>query len=112
MKKQNPKRYRIEGLGEWGVSEGLVLTNWEEAEFDIKEVIAKHPSIQSCNGMDFGYNDPTCVPQHTLSFLRACEDAGTQPDLFTYPGGGHNMYGRDQIHLHERISRYFDDFLK
>ncbi len=60
----------------------------------------------------FGYNDPTCVPQHTLSFLRACEDAGTQPDLFTYPGGGHNMFGRDQVHLHERISRYFDDYLK
>ncbi|MBQ9560386.1 MAG: DPP IV N-terminal domain-containing protein [Bacteroidaceae bacterium] len=60
----------------------------------------------------FGYNDPTCVPQHTLSFLRACEDAGTQPDLFTYPGDGHNMFGRDQIHLHERITRYFDDYLK
>lgn len=59
----------------------------------------------------FGYNDPTCVPQHTLSFLRACEDAGTQPDLFTYPGDGHNMFGRDQVHLHERITRYFDDFL-
>lgn len=59
----------------------------------------------------FGYNDPTCVPQHTLSFIRACEDAGTQPDLFTYPGGGHNMFGRDQIHLHERITRYFDDYL-
>ncbi len=60
----------------------------------------------------FGYNDPTCVPQHTLSFLRACEDAGTQPDLFTYPGDGHNMFGRDQVHLHERITRYFDDYLK
>ena len=59
----------------------------------------------------FGYNDPTCVPQHTLSFLRACEDAGTQPDLFTYPGDGHNMFGRDQVHLHERITRYFDDYL-
>ena len=60
----------------------------------------------------FGYNDPTCVPQHTLSFIRACADAGTQPDLFTYPGDGHNMFGRDQIHLHERITRYFDDYLK
>ena len=60
----------------------------------------------------FGYNDPTCVPQHTLSFIRACEDAGTQPDLFTYPGDGHNMFGRDQVHLHERITRYFDDYLK
>ena len=60
----------------------------------------------------FGYNDDTCVPQHTLSFIRACADAGTQPDLFTYPSDGHNMFGRDQIHLHERITRYFEDYLK
>lgn len=60
----------------------------------------------------FGYNDPVCVPQHTLSFIRACEDAGTHPDLFTYPGDEHNMMGRDRIHLHEHITRYFEDFLK
>lgn len=59
-----------------------------------------------------GYNDPTCVPQHSLSFIRACEDAGTQPDFFLYPGGEHNMYGKDMIHLHERITRYFEDYLK
>ena len=60
----------------------------------------------------FGYNDPVCVPQHTLSFLRACVDAGTHPDLFIYPGDGHNMMGRDQIHLHEHITQYFEDHLK
>lgn len=59
-----------------------------------------------------GYNDPTCVLQHSLSFLRACEDTGTQPDYFVYPGDGHNMMGHDMVHLHERITRYFDDFLK
>ena len=59
-----------------------------------------------------GYNDPTCVLQHSLSFLRACEDAGTQPDYFVYPGQGHNMMGQDMVHLHERITRYFEDFLK
>ena len=59
-----------------------------------------------------GYNDPTCVLQHNLSFLRACEDAGTQPDYFVYPGDGHNMMGHDMVHLHERITRYFDDYLK
>ena len=59
-----------------------------------------------------GYNDPTCVLQHNLAFLRACEDAGTQPDYFVYPGQGHNMMGKDMVHLHERITRYFDDFLK
>lgn len=59
----------------------------------------------------YGGNDPVCVPQHTLSFIRACIDAGTHPDLFTYPGDGHNMMGTDRIHLHEHISRYFLDFL-
>ena len=59
-----------------------------------------------------GANDPVCVPQHSIAFLRACIDAGTHPDYFIYPGDGHNMAGRDRIHLHERITRYFEDFLK
>ncbi len=59
-----------------------------------------------------GLNDPTCVLQHSLAFLRACEDAGTQPDYFVYPGQGHNMMGKDMVHLHERITRYFEDYLK
>jgi len=60
----------------------------------------------------YGANDDTCVPQHTLSFIRACIDAGTYPDLFTYPGDGHNMFGTDRIHLHEVITRYFEDHLR
>ena len=60
----------------------------------------------------YGGNDPTCVPQHTLSFIRACIDNGTHPDLFVYPGQEHNMRGLDRVHLHEHITRYFDDFLK
>ena len=59
-----------------------------------------------------GANDPVCVPQHSIAFLRACINAGTQPDYFIYPGDGHNMAGRDRIHLHERITRYFEDYLK
>lgn len=60
----------------------------------------------------YGGDDPTCVPQHSLSFIRSCIDAGTYPDLFTYPGQGHNMTGRDRVHLYEKITRYFDDYLK
>ena len=59
-----------------------------------------------------GLNDPTVVPQHAYSFLKACIDAGTQPDFFVYPGQGHNMRGHQSVHLHERITRYFDDYLK
>ena len=59
-----------------------------------------------------GLNDPTVVPQHAYSFLKACIAAGTQPDFFVYPGQGHNMRGHQSVHLHERITRYFDDYLK
>ena len=59
-----------------------------------------------------GYNDPTVVPQHCLSFLKACMEAGTQPDFFAYPGEPHNMRGHSSVHLHERITQYFEDYLK
>ncbi len=59
-----------------------------------------------------GMNDPTCVPQHSLQFLNACAEAGTQPDFFVYPGEGHNMAGHKSVHLHERITQYFEDYLK
>ena len=59
-----------------------------------------------------GYNDNTVVLQHCLSFLDACIKAGTQPDFFAYPGEEHNMRGHASVHLHERITRYFDDYLK
>jgi len=52
-------------------------------------------------------HDDTCVPQHTLSFMKACVDARTYPDLFIYPTHKHNVIGRDRVHLHEKITRYF-----
>ena len=59
-----------------------------------------------------GYNDDTVVPQHCLSFLAECIKAGTQPDFFVYPGQPHNMRGHQSVHLHERITQYFEDYLK
>ena len=59
-----------------------------------------------------GYNDNTVVPQQCLSFLDACIKAGTQPDFFVYPGEEHNMRGHASVHLHERITQYFEDYLK
>ena len=59
-----------------------------------------------------GYNDPTVVPQHCLSFIAECIKSGTQPDFFAYPGEPHNMRGHQSVHLHERITQYFEDYLK
>ena len=59
-----------------------------------------------------GMNDNTVVPQHCLMFLNKCAEVGTYPDFFAYPGEGHNMMGHKSVHLHEMITRYFEDFLK
>ena len=61
MKKNNPRRYKVAGLGEWGIVDGLVYENWEEREFDINKVSAR-PSVKSAFGLDFGYtNDPSAL---------------------------------------------------
>ena len=65
MKEENPRRYSIEGEGNWGISEGLVYENWCELEFDpdaMKQVFTANnvPKYREFHGLDFGYtNDPT-----------------------------------------------------
>lgn len=59
-----------------------------------------------------GLNDPVVLPQHCFTFLKACIGVGTQPDFFVYPGEPHNMRGHQSVHLHDRITQYFEDYLK
>jgi len=61
MKKNNPRRYRVAGLGDWGIVEGLVFENWEEKAFNLDD-IKKIAGIKSGFGLDFGYtNDPSAL---------------------------------------------------
>jgi phage terminase large subunit len=59
MKIRNPRRYRIEGDGEFGIAEGLVYENFVEQEFDYME-ISKRKNAKAVFAIDFGYtNDPS-----------------------------------------------------
>ena len=62
--------------------------------------------------MIHGMNDPVVVPQHAMQFLDECNKADVYPDFYVYPGEGHNMKGHRSVHLHEKITRYFEDYLK
>ena len=75
-------------------------------------LISKAKNLKGKLQIIIGYNDNIVVPQHCLSFLDACIKAGTQPDFFAYPGEEHNMKGHASVHLHERITQYFEDYLK
>lgn len=62
MKIHNPKRYRVAGLGEWGVVDGLVYENVREDRFNKEDVIKNNQDIKPVFGLDFGYtNDPTAL---------------------------------------------------
>lgn len=55
MKKNNPRRYRIEGMGEWGIAEGLIYERVRLESFDVEPLRTK---TKACFGLDFGYTDP------------------------------------------------------
>lgn len=60
MAQNQPQRYRVEGLGEWGVNqEGLVFKNWEVREFNPQDLVAS--GLERRTGSDLGYIDPTTV---------------------------------------------------
>lgn len=68
MKTNNPRRYQVAGLGNWGIVEGLIYENWKEEAYTLitrkeaqegrKGVI--RDNLKTVCGLDFGYtNDPT-----------------------------------------------------
>ena len=65
MELENPKRFEVEGNGNWGICEGTVFYRWEIREFDVNELI-KSGRFETCLGLDFGYtNDPTACLLYT-----------------------------------------------
>jgi phage terminase large subunit len=62
--KKYPRRYQVEGLGDWGITEGLIYNNWRVSAFDWKSMAMQtlngEEVYKTCFGMDFGFStDPT-----------------------------------------------------
>lgn len=61
MKKNNPRRYNVAGLGNWGIVDGLIYENWREEAFTLEQIRQDH-DLKSAFGLDFGYtNDPSAL---------------------------------------------------
>lgn len=64
MRKNNPRRYKVAGLGDWGIVDGLVYERWKEELFNPQSDAFKkeYPNAKSAFGLDFGYtNDPSAL---------------------------------------------------
>lgn len=62
--------------------------------------------------MIHGTSDNTVVWQHSINFLKKCIDENVQVDYFVYPDYEHNVRGKDRVHLMQKITDYFDLYLK
>ena len=60
-----------------------------------------------------GAIDPVVVWEHSLSFVRECVKNNIYTvDYYPYPCHEHNVMGKDAVHLYNKISKYFEDYLK
>ena len=67
MKQNNPRRYRIEGLGEWGISEGLIYSNTERRDIKLQDFVGQR-GYNAFYGLDFGFTDPTAFVGGFINF--------------------------------------------
>lgn len=69
MKSDNPRRYRVAGLGDWGIVDGLIYENWEEQAFTLNDV----KGCKNAFGLDFGYtNDPSAFVVAFVDLDKKC----------------------------------------
>jgi dipeptidyl-peptidase 4 len=59
-----------------------------------------------------GLQDPVVVQQHSVRFVRAAIDKNVQVDYMIYPGHEHNVNGRDRVHLYQKLTDYFMEWLR
>ena len=59
-----------------------------------------------------GAIDDVVVWQHSLSFVDACIEAGVPVDYFPYPRSKHNVHGKWRVHLMQKVTDYFEDYLR
>ena len=69
------------------------------------------PNLKGRLLMIHGTVDDVVVWQHSISYVKKAVDAGKQMDYFMYPGHPHNVLGKDRVHLMNKVTQYFDDFL-
>ncbi|MGQ8336656.1 S9 family peptidase [Sunxiuqinia sp. A32] len=110
-----------------GVAGGPVV-DWEMYEVMYGERYMDHPDdnpdgykssnminhVGNLNGklmLIHGVQDETVVTQHSMKFLRECVKQNKQVDFFAYPIHPHNVRGKDRIHLMDKVSQYFIDYL-
>ena len=79
--------------------------------FEATSLIGKAGNLKGKLLICQGAMDNTVVWQHSLSFIQRCIDLEIPVDYFPYPLAEHNVFGRNRIHLMDKVTQYFEDYL-
>ncbi len=79
--------------------------------FEATSLINKATNLKGKLLICQGAVDDTVVWEHSLSFIQVCIDSGIPVDYFPYPVAQHNVFGRNRIHLMDKVTQYFEDYL-
>ena len=94
MRIRNPRRYQVEGRGEWGIMDGLIYENWEVKDFDLQKIASDKDvkgnfKFRHRFGMDFGWNNPTtCI---------ACYISPAKREIYVFDELYQSKFTNDQI---------------
>lgn len=80
--------------------------------YETANLLTKTKNLKGKLLLIHGTNDATVVWQHSINFLRNAVSENVQVDYFVYPGYEHNVRGKDRVHLMQKITDYFDLYLK
>ena len=81
--------------------------------FELTSLINKATSLKGKLLICQGAVDNVVVWQHSLSFVQECVRNNIHSiDYMPYPTAEHNVYGRDALHLYNKITNYFEDYLR
>ena len=79
--------------------------------FELTSLVNKARNLKGKLLICQGAMDDTVVWEHSLSFVQECIDHLIPVDYFPYPVAKHNVMGRNRIHLMDKVTQYFEDYL-
>ncbi len=119
---KHPEVFKVGVAGgpviDWNLYEIMYTERYMDTPKENPEGYAKAnllDKVQNLKGkllMIHGAQDDTVVWQHSVKFLKSAVDKGVQLDYFVYPGHPHNVSGKDRVHLMQKVTDYFDLYLK
>ena len=119
---KNPEVFKVGVAGgpviDWNMYEIMYTERYMDSPQNNPEGYKKAnllDKVQNLKGhllMIHGAQDNVVVWQHSMKFLKAAVDNGVQMDYFVYPGHEHNVLGKDRVHLMQKVTDYFDEYLK